>query len=76
MSGGVSVYALNENTNVWDHVGQLEPIYGGHSQTTASVSIAGDGLSYVFSSSASAVGVHAKSRVYYFDRMETKRVND
>ena len=72
MSGGVSVYALNENTNVWDQVGQLEPIYGGHFQTTASVSIAGDGLSYVFSSSGSAVGVHAKSRVYYFDRIESE----
>jgi|AntRauTorckE5430_2_1112549.scaffolds.fasta_scaffold00504_6 hypothetical protein len=67
MSGGVSVYALNDTSDVWDQVGELEPIYGAAFQTTASVSLAGDGLSYVFSTSGSAVGVHAKTRVFYFD---------
>ena len=72
MSGGVSVYALNEITNVWEQRGELEPIYGGGFQTTASVSLAGDGSSYVFSSSGSAVGVHAETRVFYFDAAASK----
>lgn len=64
MSGGASVYDFDENTNSWEMRGDMIPFFGLLYQSSASVALSGDGQSYIFSSSGSAMGIHAKTKVY------------
>lgn len=72
MSGGASVYDFDETTNSWVMRGEMIPMFGLLYQSSASVALSGDGQSYIFSSSGSAMGIHAKTKIYEWNETYKK----